>query len=59
MGSGIQATDKTSLLLSVITVYRNAFRNGAMAHTGYKFMKVLSAEFCGMCSFNGSNISML
>ena len=42
MGSGIQAIDKTNELLSVMTVCRNAFHNGAMAHTCYKFMKVLS-----------------
>ena len=45
MGSGIQATDKTNELLSVMTVCRNALRNGAMAYTCHKFMKVLSTEF--------------
>ena len=33
MDSGIQATDKTNELLSVMTVCRNAFHNGAMAYT--------------------------
>ena len=27
--------------------------------TYYKLMKELSTDFCGMCSFNGNNISML
>ena len=35
MGSGIQATNKTNELLSVMTVCRNAFHNGSMAHTCY------------------------
>ena len=43
MGSGIQAIDKTNEFLSVMTVCRNAFHNGAMANTCYKFMKVLPA----------------
>ena len=59
MGSGIQAIDKTNELLSVITVNGNAFHNDAMAYTYYKFLKVLSQNLCGMCSFNGSNVSML
>ena len=33
MGSGIQATEKTNKPLSVTTVCRNAFHNGAMVHT--------------------------
>ena len=45
MGRGIQATDKTNELLSVITVCKNALHNDAMAHTCYKFMKILSAEY--------------
>ena len=44
MGSEIQATDKTNELLPVMTVCRNAFDNGAMAHTFYKLIKVLSTE---------------
>ena len=32
MGSGIQAIDKTNELLSVMTVCRNSFHNGAMGH---------------------------
>ena len=56
--SGIQAIDKIHELLSVMTVCRSAFHNGAMAHTFHKFMKVLSTEFCDMCNFNGSNNSM-
>ena len=42
---GIQAIDKTNEFLSVMTVCKNAFHNGALAHTCYKFMKVLSIEF--------------
>ena len=38
MGSGIQATDKTNELLSVMTVCRNAFHNGAMSYTCYKWV---------------------
>ena len=38
MGSGIQATDKTNELLSVMTVFRNAFHNGAMSYTCYKWV---------------------
>ena len=38
----IQAIDKANELLSVMTVCRNAFQNGAMAYTCYKFMKLLS-----------------
>ena len=45
MGSGILATDKTNELLSVMVAFKNAFHNGTMAHTCYKYMKVLSAEF--------------
>ena len=45
MGSGIQIINKSNKLLSVMTVCRNAFHNGAMAYTCYKFMKVLSTEF--------------
>ena len=45
MGSGIQAIDKTNELLPVMTVCRNNFHNGAMTHSCYKFMKVLSVEF--------------
>ena len=45
MGSGIQGTEKANKLLSVMTVYRNAFHNGAMVHTYYKFMKALSTKF--------------
>ena len=41
MCSGIQAIDKTTELLSVMAVCRNAFHNGPMAHTCYKLMKVL------------------
>ena len=32
MGSGIQAINKTSELLSVLTVCRNTFHNGAMSY---------------------------
>ena len=44
MGSEIQAIDKTNKLSSVINVCKNVFHNGAMAHTSYKFMKVLSTK---------------
>ena len=44
MGIGIQIVDKTNETLSVMTVFRNTFRNGAMAYTCYKFMKVLFTE---------------
>ena len=37
MGSEIQALDKTNKLLSVMTVCRNAFHNGTMAHICHKF----------------------
>ena len=43
MGSVIQAIDKTNELLTVMTVCKNAFHNGAMACICYKFLKVLSA----------------
>ena len=43
VSSGIQAIDKTNELLSVMTVCINTIHNGAMAHTFYKFMKVLPA----------------
>ena len=42
MASGIKTIEKTNELSSVMTVCRNAFHNGAMAHTCTKFMKVLS-----------------
>ena len=45
MGSRIQVIDKTNEHLSVMPVCRDAFHNGAMAYTCYKFMKVLSTEF--------------
>ena len=45
MGSGIQAIDKTNEILSFMTVCRNAFDNGIMAYTCYKFMKVLFTKF--------------
>ena len=37
MGSGIQAIDKANEILSFMTVCRNVFHNGSMAHTCYKW----------------------
>ena len=45
MGSGIQAINETTELLSVLNVCRKVFYNGVMVHTYYKFMKVISTEF--------------
>ena len=45
MGNVIQAIEKTNELPSVMTLCKNAFHNGDMAHTCYKLMKVLSTEF--------------
>ena len=42
ISSGIQAIDKANELLSIMTACENAFDNGIMAHTCYKFMKILS-----------------
>ena len=40
IGSEIGTIDKANE-----PVYRNAFNNGAMTHTPYKFMNVLSTDF--------------
>ena len=45
MGRGIQATEKTNILLSVMSLCGNDFHNDAIAHTYCKFIKVLSTEF--------------
>ena len=37
MGSEIQAIDKANEILSFMTVCRNVFHNGSMAHTCYKW----------------------
>ena len=49
MGSGIQAIEKINKLLSAMTACRNAFHNGPMTHTCYKFMKVLYTTFIVTC----------
>ena len=43
MSNGIQVIDKTNEFLSIMTVWINTIHNGAMAHTFYKFMRVLPA----------------
>ena len=53
MGSEIPTIVKANELLSVMTGCRNAFHNGAIAHTYHPH------NFCGVRSFNGKNISML
>ena len=52
MGSGIQAIDKTNELLSVMTLCINTSHNGAMTHTCYNFIKVLSTEFLWYVKFS-------
>ena len=39
-----------------MAVCKNAFHNGAVTYTHYKFIKYYSHNLCGMCGFNGSNI---
>ena len=41
--NGIQVIDKTNAFLSIMTVWINTIHNGGMAHTFYKFIRVLPA----------------
>ena len=44
-GSGIQAIDKATEVLSIMVVCKHSFHNGVMAYIWYKLVKVPCTEF--------------
>ena len=57
MGSGIQAIDKTNELLSVCVEMPSVIVPWYIHVTNS--LKYYPQNFCGMCTFHGSSVSML
>ena len=55
-GSGIQAIDKATEVLSIMVVCEHSFHNGVMDTYGTNWWKYHAQNFCGMGCFYGSNI---